>query len=47
MVGVPGQAGIVLGPIPAGLSHPESLLVGPGPALYLTDLGADVVLVAR
>ena len=39
------HAGVMLGPLPAGLNTPRGLLLGPGGELYITD--EDAILVAR
>jgi hypothetical protein len=39
-VGVPGRAGVVLGPLPAGLHGPRGLAVGPAGSLFVTDENA-------
>ena len=43
IVGVAGQAGVKLGPLPAGLDVPAGLAFGPGPMLFVSD-GAENVL---
>ncbi len=47
VLGVAGQAGLVVGPVPDGFLQPTTLQFGPGPALFITDRLADDVLVAR
>jgi sugar lactone lactonase YvrE len=47
-IGRAGQYGVVLGPIAtARLNGPEGLAVGPGGALFVTDIDENVVLLAR
>ncbi|HMC93212.1 MAG TPA: hypothetical protein VKO16_00425, partial [Polyangia bacterium] len=44
-VGLAGPRSIVVpGPLPAGLNHPTSLLVGPTGALFITDENAVLVV---
>jgi sugar lactone lactonase YvrE len=45
LVGAPGRAAVVLGPLPAGLNTPSDVAVGPGGALLVTD--EDAILVVR
>ena len=45
VVGSPGNAGVILGPLPAGLTSPRGLAFGPAGDLYITDENA--VLVAQ
>ena len=48
VLGVSGQAGVVLGPTPAGLNGPVGLAIGPGGAeLFVSELSENVILVAR
>ena len=45
VVGVPGRSGVVPGTLPASLSCPSSLLVGPTGQLYITDdCGGDLLV---
>ena len=48
VLGVSGQAGVVLGPTPAGLNGPVGLAIGPGGAeLFVSESSENVILVAR
>jgi sugar lactone lactonase YvrE len=47
VVGRPGQQGVVLGPLPAGLNSPGGIAVGPSGELFITDSVEPAVLVAR
>lgn len=47
LVGVPGQVGVRLGPLPAGLNAPAGLAVSRTGELFLSDPGENAVLVAR
>ncbi len=44
VAGVPGQHGLELGPLPAGLNQPYGLAYGPGPSLFISDSAANVLL---
>ncbi len=47
MVGSLGHAGLRLGPLPAGLSDPWGLALGPSGELYLSLVKENAILVAR
>jgi hypothetical protein len=47
VVGTPGRRGVALGPLPAGLSYPVGLALGPLGELFIVDRGEHAVLVAR
>jgi sugar lactone lactonase YvrE len=47
VVGRPGQRGVILGPLPAGLNAPGGIAMGPSGELFITDSVEPAVLVAR
>ena len=47
VVGTPGQALVVLGPLPASLDRPSGLAVSADGALFIVEYTVGAVLVAR
>ncbi|MHB8417119.1 MAG: NHL repeat-containing protein [Myxococcales bacterium] len=47
VVGLAGQAGVILGALPAGLNYPQGLAFALGPVLYIADGSEGVVLAAK
>ena len=47
VVGTANRMGVVLGPLPAGLSRPMALTIGPSGELLIADYGEHAILAAR
>ena len=44
VLGIPGQAGVVTGPLPTTLNSPAGLALGPGPTLFISDRVENAIL---
>jgi len=47
VVGTPGRVGVVLGALPAGLTFPRALALGPAGELLISDIEENVILAVR